>query len=183
MRLLDFPHTAYKVAVSSHVLFTGASASSISLTGTKPTVSFRCQVRLYSATDHTDCVGSVVVNAETLTFTQASKKVTSTLLTALPTVTSSNLDCMVEIIAIDAAGNIIIDESNTAIKIRFEPTTRAYINKEGQWIQSSAYCMVVDPTILPDSTIIYNGVRYIINEVEALPWLDGTELYRILYFA
>jgi hypothetical protein len=183
MRLLDFPHSAYKVTTSSHVLFSGASASSIALTGTVPTVSFRCQVRLYTATNHTDCVGSVVVNAETLSFTQASKKVTTTLLTALPTVTSSNLDCMVEIIAIDAAGNIIVDETATAVKIRFEPTSRAYINPQGQWIQSSAYCMIVDPTIVLDSVIRYNGLDYIVTQIEAFPWLDGTELYRIIYFA
>ena len=179
MRLLDFPHTAYYVTTAQHVLFSGASASTLTLTGTKPTVNFRCQVTLSG----TDCVGSVVVGAETLSFTQASKKVTTTLLTALPTVTTNSLNCNVEILAIDSAGAPVLDETLKAIKIRFEPTSKAYINAAGQWIQSSAYCLVVDPTIALDSVIRYNSLDYIVTQIESMIWLDGTELYRTVYFA
>jgi hypothetical protein len=183
MRLLDFPHTAYKITSTQHVLFDGDAASTLTLTGTKPAVSFRCQVRLYTATAKTDCTGSVVVGTETLTFTQASKKVTSVSLTALPVVTTSNLTCLVEIIAIDVAGMPIMDATETAIKVRWEPTTKSVQNASGAWIITSAFAMVVDSTILPGSVVKYLGVSYVVVTVEAFPWLDGTELYRILYFA
>lgn len=183
MRLLDFPHTAYKVTDAVHVLYDAASASTLTLTGTAPSVSFRCQVRLYTASGKTDCIGSVVIGAETLTFTQASKKVTSTALTSLPTITTANLNCMIEIIAIDSAGNPVEDETVTAVQIRFEPTTKSFQNSDGEWQTSSAYAMIVDPTANVDCIIRYLGVDYETAQVEAFPWLDGTELYRILYFS
>jgi hypothetical protein len=183
MRLLDLPHTASKVTDAQHFLYNAASASTLTLTGTLPSVSFRCQVRLYTASGKTDCIGSVTVGAETLTFTQASKKVTSTALSALPTITTANLNCMIEIIAIDSAGNPVEDETVTTVKIRFEPTTKSFQNSDGEWQTSSAYAMIVDPTCGVDTTIRYLGTDYEVAQVEAFPWLSGEELYRILYFA
>lgn len=182
MRLLQFPHTAQKVTEVVHVLYDGVSSSPLTLTGTLPTVPFRVQIRLYTATSKTDCVGSVVVGSETLAFTQASKKLTSTLLTALPTVTTSSLNCMIELIAIDSGGKILEDEVVSSFQMRYEPTTNSFENSDGEWITSSAYAMTTDSTVGLDTTVRYLGVDYEVAKVEAFPWLDGNELYRIVYF-
>ena len=183
MRLLDFPPTGYKVTEAVHVLYDGDTSSTITLTGTLPSVPFRVQVRLYTATSKTDAIGSVVVGLETLSFTQASKKVTSTLLTALPTVTTSSLNCKIELIAIDSASNIIKDETSTAFKMRYEPTTKGFQDADGEWKTSSAYAMTTDSTVDLDCKFRYLGVDYNIVQIEAFPWLDGKELYRIVYFS
>jgi hypothetical protein len=57
-----------------------------------------------------------------------------------------------------------------------------YQNAVGAWTQSQAYAMVVGSTIGLNSTIRYNSTDYTTKQVEAFNWLDGTELYRILYF-
>jgi hypothetical protein len=182
MRLLDFPHTAYKVDWTDHMLYDGDSTSTIVLTGTVPSEPFRVQVRLYTNTGKTDCTGSVVVGTETLQFVQASKKVTSKVLTALPTVTTTGLTCLVEIKAIDPAGEPIQDETITAFKIRYEPTTKIFQNADGIWKKSQAYAMTTDKDIWLDTWVRYQGIDYKVGAIESFPWLDGNELYRIIYF-
>jgi len=83
---------------------------------------------------------------------------------------------------IDTGGADVVAETLTAIKIRFEPTSKMYMNASGAWTQSQAYCMVVNSTIKISDAIRYNSTNYPVKQIEALNWLDGTELYRILYF-
>lgn len=182
MKLLSFPHTAYLVTKASHELYAGVTSATLTLTGSLPSVSFRVAVTLSSVTGHPDCTGSVSVGSETLTFTSAGKKTTTTALSALPTITTSGLDCDILIEAITTGGAPVFVETLTTLKIRFEPTTKAFVNAVGIWTQSSAYCMVVNSTIQIGDVIRYNSADYPVRQIEALNWLDGTEIYRILYF-
>lgn len=182
MQLLNFPHAANLVVKSSHVLYNAASASPLVLTGTLPSVGFRCSVRLYIATTKTDCAGTVTIGSEVLSFGAAGTKFTTILLYALPTIITTGLNCMIEIVAVDSHGARIEDETLTGIKIRFEPTTKMYTAPGGAWTQSIAYAMIVNTTVKLDDVIRYNSIDYSIKQIEAFPWLDGTELYRILYF-
>lgn len=182
MKLLSFPHTAYLVEKSNHVLYDGLAAATLTLAGSLPAVAFRVAVTLSSVTGHTDVAGSVVVGSETLTFTAAGKKTTTTALSALPVVTTSSLDCNILIEAITTGGAPVLAETLTTLKIRFEPTTKAFVNAVGTWTQSYAYCMVVNSTIQIGDVIRYNSVDYPVRQIEAFNWLDGTEVYRILYF-
>ena len=182
MRLLKFPHDASLVTKSDHILYDDLSAATLTLTGDLPSVSFRCKVTISATTDHTDMVGSVMIGTELLPFVAAGTKTTTIVLSALPAITTTNLDCNIQIVAIGAGGQPIQDETLTTLKIRFEPTSKMYQNVAGEWTQSTAYCMVVSSTPGINSVIRYNSTDYTTKQVEAFPWLDGTEVYRILYF-
>ena len=181
--LLNFPHTAYLVTLGDHELYDGLSAATLTLTGDLPSVPFRVAVTLLSSTGHTDCTGTVTVGTETLTFTGSgqTKKSTKTL-TALPTITTNNIDCSILVVAITTNGDAIQEEVTTAKKVRFEPTTRTYMAPSGVYTQFVAYAMIRDETIKLHDTIRYLGTDYLVKRIEAFPWLDGKELYRILYF-
>ena len=182
MRLLNFPHDASLVTKSDHILYDDLSAATLTLTGELPVVAFRCRVTISPVTDHIDVAGSVTIGTETLTFMAAGTKATTINLSALPTITTANLDCNILVVAIGAGGQPIQDETLTTLKIRFEPTSKMYQNVAGTWTQSTAYCMVVSSTPGINSVIRYNSTDYTTRQVEAFTWLDGTEVYRILYF-
>ena len=180
--LLNFPHNAYLVTLEDHVLYDGLSSSSITLTGTLPQSTFRVSVSLYPVSGHSDCVGSVIVGSETLTFISVGTKKTTNALTALPIITTSNIDCNMLIEAITTNGDKIKTEVLTAKKVRWEPTTKAFTSPSGALTQCVAYAMIRDTTIKIHDTIRYLGTDYIVKQIEAFPWLDGKELYRVLYF-
>ena len=182
MKLLSFPHDAYLVTKAAVSLFDGTLTASPTI-GSWPTgITGRCKVIISSVTGHTDCVGSITIGSETLTFTQAGTKQTTANLTAKPTVTSSGLDCHCHITVIDSGGADVMAETLTALKIRFEPTSKMFMNTTGTWTQSQAYAMVVNSTIKINDIIRYNSTDYPVKQIEAFNWLDGNELYRILYF-
>lgn len=186
MELLSFPHSAYLVTEAAVSLFDGTLTASPTI-GAWPTgITGRCKVTISSVTGHTDCAGTITIGSETLTFLAGSTppitKQTTVNLTAKPTVTTSGLDCHCHITVIDTGGADVVAETLTAIKIRFEPTSKMYMNATGTWTQSQAYAMVVNSTIKLTDVIRYNSTNYPVKQIEALNWLDGTELYRILYF-
>ena len=182
MKLLSFPHDAYLVTKAAVSLFDGTLTASPTI-GSWPTgITGRCKVIISSVTGHTDCVGSITIGSETLTFTQAGTKQTTANLTAKPTVTSSGLDCHCHITVIDSGGADVMAETLTALKIRFEPTSKMFMNTTGTWTQSQAYAMVVNSTIKINDIIRYNSTSYPVRQIEAFNWLNGNELYRILYF-
>jgi hypothetical protein len=117
-------HCAYWLVKSNWMLYNGHSDGTITLTGSKPDVSFTCAVTVSVGADtvaggiayhHTDVVGSVFINSEEVKFTSATKKTTTLLLVALPTVTTTNLDCDVLIECIDKNGKIIELVTDTPI--------------------------------------------------------------------
>jgi len=182
MKLLSFPHDAYLVTKAAVSLFDGTLTAS-PVIGTWPSgITGRCKVTISSVAGHTDCAGSITIGSETMTFIQAGTKQTTISLTAKPIVTSSGLDCHCHITVIDAGGSDVTAETLTALKIRFEPTSKMYMNASGTWTQSQAYAMVVNSTIKINDIIRYNSTDYPVKQIEAFNWLDGTELYRILYF-
>lgn len=182
MDLLSFPHSAYSVAKAPVSLFDGTLTASPTISTWPAGITGRCKVTISSAVGHTDCVGSMTIGSETLTFAQAGTKQTTVNLTTKPTVTSSGLDCHCHITVIDTGGVDVMAETLTAIKIRFEPTSKMYMSPSGNWTQSQAYAMVVNSTIGVGYTIRYNSTDYPVKQIEALNLLDGNELYRILYF-
>lgn len=182
MKLLKFPHTAYLVEKAAVTIFDGTITATPTLTAWPAGITGRCKVTLSSFTGHTDCAGSITVGSETLTFTQAGTKLTTTNLTSLPSVSSSGLDCHCRIAVIDSGGAEISAETLTTIKIRFEPTSKSFVDASGSWTQSTAFAMVQNSSIELNDIIRYNSINYPVKQIEAFNWLDGNELYRVLYF-
>jgi hypothetical protein len=167
---MPFPHAkladpAYLVTKASHGLYNAASAATLTLTGSLPSVAFRCSVRLYTATGKTDCTGSVIVGSEPLAFTGAGKKTTTTLLTALPVVTTSNLNCMIEIIALNSGGAEIQVETSTAIDIKFRDEAEYYSQAIGGFVKRPAQCVTDETTSQINDVIRFNGHDYPIKAI------------------
>jgi hypothetical protein len=173
--------SGYRVTKAHHVLFDGLSGATLILTGSLPSVAFRCLVALYTAGAHTDCAGSVVVGSETLAFAAAGKKITTVNLSALPTITTSGLNCMVLVEAITTGGAPIQTETQTAIDCRFQNTQKNFQNQEGQWTQSQAVAYVSDSSFEIGSVFSQGGYDYQIAQVSAHSDLDGEEQFRKLY--
>ncbi len=184
MDLLSFPHSASLVTKANKELYDAVPASSpITLTGTAPATSFRCRATVTSTAGHTDCAGSLTIGTETLTFSASGQKKTTTVsLSSLPVVSYVGLDCQITIECITVSGADIQTETLTSVQIRYEPTSKMFMSPEGSWTQSSSYAMIVNSTVNVGSTIRYNSTDYTVKQVEAFPWIDGTEVYRILYF-
>lgn len=171
---------AYWVMKANHILYSGLSVASPVLTGSLPAVAFRVAVTISSTTGHTDCVGAVTIGSETLTFTAAGKKTTTTGLSALPVISCSGLDCNILVEAISVGGAPLQTETQTAIKVRKEADQSGYFNAMGVWTttRDAVYCASL--MVLGDK-IRYGGQDYTILKVEDNPGLDGTsEFYTYL---
>ena len=180
MKILEFPEDAYIITYGNHELYDSLSAATLALTGSLPSVSFRCKVTLASVTGHTDVAGSVVVGSETLTFAAAGTKTTTTALSALPVITASDLDCHILIEAIATGGAPIQAETATATKIHFENTASGYFNAQGQWtVYSGSYAMCRDAAAVGDK-LRYNGADLPIKKVDTEKWFSKI-LYYIFY--
>ncbi len=179
MKILSFPDAAYIVTNANQILYNASSAATLTLTGSLPSVAFRCSVRLYAATGKTDCAGRVTVGAENLDFLAAGKKTTTTLLTALPTITTTNLNCMIEILAIDSGGSPIEIETATATKIQFENTSSGFFTPEGVWkVYSGSYALCKDAAVVND--VLRYGSDMPIKKVDVEKWFSKI-LYYIFY--
>lgn len=171
---------AYWVTKANHILYSGLSVASPVLTGSLPSVAFRVAVTISSANGHVDCAGSVVVGSETLTFTAAGKKTTTTGLSALPVISCSGLDCSLLVEAISVGGALLQTETTTAIKIRKEAYQSGYFNAAGVWTttRDAVYCTSL---MAVGDKIRCGGQDYTILKVEDNPGLDGTsEFYTYL---
>ena len=176
---------ALKIARANHVLYSGLSGSAaLVLTGTLPTVPFRCEVTVSSATGHTDCAGSVTVGSETLAFSAAGKKKSTVNLTALPTVTPTGLDCNVLIEAISPGGAVLQQETSTAIKIRMKSKSKSIPSPAGGWesIRESYALSWAADAVAKGDIIRYGGQDYIVSEIEKLRGFASAELIRKLMF-
>lgn len=171
----------YRVTRTNHELYDGTTSATLTLTGSLPSVNFRVAVTLSSVTGHADCTGSVVVGSETLTFAAAGKKTTTTALTALPTITTSGLDCNILVEAITTGGAHVIEETTIALKTRFENTQKSYLNSQGVWSKSQAVAYVMDSSCDIGTKFSQGGYDYTIDQVSAYPDLEGNEVYRKLY--
>jgi hypothetical protein len=120
-------------------LYNNLSAPSpLVLTGAAPAVTFRCKITVSVDGAHSDVAGTVTVNAEVITFTVAASKTTTTNLTALPTITTTNLDCKVVITCIDTGGAPIYLNTYADFFCRWEDVNVLFMNNLGAWTQSNA---------------------------------------------
>jgi hypothetical protein len=176
-----FKTDAYIVASSIQELYDAASAATLTLTGIAPTVAYRLRITLSGA----DCAGTVTMDGtETLKFTAATTKITTTNLTAnaLPTVTTANLSCNILIECLTTGGAPIYAETTTLIKVRHEPELVTIREPSGNFTTYNGYVMVRNSTITLGDKIRINSTDYHAKRIEPQSWLDGTETYRIVYF-
>lgn len=164
---------AYRVTKGNHVLYSGLTAATLVLTGSLPSISFRVAVTLSSVTDHADCAGSVVIGSETLTFTAAGKKTSTVSLSALPVITTSNLDCNILVEAITTGGAPILSETLTAIKIRLEGAQSGFYNAQGVWTKTD-YIIFCKTSMDIGDIVRYGTTDYKIQKKSDNPGLDGT---------
>lgn len=176
-----FKTDAYIVASSIQELYDAASAATLTLTGIAPTVAYRLRITLSGA----DCAGTVTMDGtETLKFTAATTKITTTNLTAnaLPTVTTANLSCNILIECLTTGGAPIYAETTALIKVRHEPELVTIREPSGNFTTYNGYVMVRNSTITLGDKIRINSTDYHAKRIEPQSWLDGTETYRIVYF-
>lgn len=159
---------AYLVTKSAVSLFDGTLAASPTI-GSWPTgVTGRCKVIISSVTGHVDCVGSITIGSETLTFTQAGTKQTTVSLTAKPTITSSGLDCHCHITVIDSGGADVVAETLTAINTRIEAYNSGFYNSQGVWTKTNS--RILSTIELQIGDIVRKGSRnYKIQNAEDNP--------------
>lgn len=128
-----FLHLAKKVTKTAATLFSGNSAATLTLTGSWPANGSKLKIVASSVTGHTDCVGVVTVNSENVTFTQAATKTTTTNLTALPTITTSNLDCYLTITVLDSGLAPIYTSTETDLPCTIKLVSRGVQAADGTW--------------------------------------------------
>lgn len=158
---------AYRVTRGIWTLFNGQAIPTLVLTGTLPAVTFKCAVTVTSGTgSHTDCIGSVVVGSESLSFTYSGQKRTTTnSLSALPVCTTANLDCTVKITCIDSGGADILQETLTSIIVGVEGHTESFQDGTGAWTKTNS--RMFSTTSLAENDIIrYSGKDYVVKRID-----------------
>jgi hypothetical protein len=178
--MIGLNSVVYRVDKEAKELYDGLSAATLTLTGTAPSESYRCLVELSSVAGHTDCSGTVTVGTETLTFSAARAKQTAVLLSTLPEVTTSGIDCHVKISCQDAQGATIFTETEVLLTARFIEASKAYWGPTGIWTQSSAQVLSLDEISIGD-TIRHNSQDYIAKAVIAFPRLDTAPVGWLAY--
>ena len=170
----------YRVAKSIATLYNDDSAATLILTGDAPTVAYRLRITLSG----TGCAGTITINStETLTFTQASTKITTTTLAAesLPTVTTANLSCNILIECINVGGAIIYNETAKEIDCRYKDTQKSFQDANGQWNTTSGIAYVTEVTCTVGTIFSCDGYDYNIARVDIMTGLDGSEEGRKLW--
>lgn len=168
---------AYKVVRADHVLFSGVPAATLTLTGSLPSVPFRCEVATAGA-------GTVVVGSESLVFAAAGRKRSTVDLVVLPTITTSGLTGTVTITAIQPSGAPLQIDTLTAIKIRMKTKTKSIPSPTGGWQsirESYALSWAADGVVVGD-IIRYDGQDHTVSAVEKLRGFASSELVRKLMF-
>ena len=168
MKILDFPDSGYLVTVAETSIFDGTLTASPTI-GSWPTgITGRCKVTISSVTGHADCAGTITIGGETFTFSQAGTKITTTNLTAKPSVSSTGLDCHCHITVIDAGGADVVTETLTAINTRIESYQSGFYNAQGVWTKTDS--MILSDTSLAINDIVRKGTQdYIIQKADDNP--------------
>ena len=184
---MSFPHAkltdpALLVTKAAASIFDGTMVASPTI-GTWPTgITGRCKVTISLVAGHTDLSGTIVIGSETLTFTQAGTKTTTTNLTAKPTVSSANIDCHCHITVIDAGGADVLTETTTAIDIKFKDEAEYYSQSMGGFVKRPAQCVTDETASRVNDVIRYNLVDYPIKAIHAKRDRLGIERRRVLQF-
>ena len=159
---------AVLVTKSPVSLYDGTSSATFAL-GTWPSGrTGRIKITISSVTGHTDCAGSITVGSETVAFTQAGTKQTTTNLTSNPVITSTGLDCHVHITVIDTGGADLLTETLIAINTRIEAYNSGFYNSQGVWTKTNS--LILSTTELQIGDIVRKGTRdYKIQNAEDNP--------------
>jgi hypothetical protein len=175
-----FNQVAQKKISTLWTFYTGLDKPTpLVLTKGAPPISFRVKVTASAVDTHTDCAGTVTVNSETLTFTGAGTKSTTTTLTSLPTITTANLDCWLVIWAIDTSGTDYYEVTWTDFDCRWEDAQIAYYTPAGAWAQSNAIVYSKTAYVVGNTLRKYGTTTEItIKKVMIGTDLDGIEEYR-----
>ena len=177
-------HTAYKVAKTSWTLYDGLTAPSpLVLTKAWPAgFTGRVAVTVTSETGHTDCAGSVTVGSETKSFTTSGQRLTFTnYLSALPAISCSGLDCHILVEVITTGGQPYYEETLTAVTCRWTATQKSFRNSAGDWETSDAEVLTTSTACNATDTMRYEGVDYVVRQVNPYAKLSGREFLRRLY--
>jgi hypothetical protein len=162
---------AFKVVSAAKQLYNGLTAASLTMTSTAPAEAFRVAVTLSPITGHTDVVGSVTVGSEVLAFTAATRKTTTTLLSARPGISCANLDCNILVECINSGGAPIYEETTTAIKVLLETNQSGFYDASGAWIKTDDLIMSETPMAVGDRVRV-GSTDYIIRKVFGANNLD-----------
>jgi hypothetical protein len=119
-----------------------------------PPATFVLKIVASAPSGHTDCAGTVTVNAEVITFTVAATKYTVTGLTTIPTISTSALDCKLVITAYDPV-------STTDIYEWFTAPCRWENNQIGYWTSAGAWSMSNSVVISETNYIVGNTLRLV----------------------
>jgi hypothetical protein len=159
------------VVSAAKQLYNGQTAASLTMTATALAEAFRVAVTLSPTTGHTDVVGSVTVGSEVLTFTAATRKTTTTLLSARPVIPTSGLDCNILVECINSGGAPIYSETTTAIKILLETNQGGFYDAQGAWIKTDD--LIMSETLMAVGDRVRVGsTDYIIRKVFGANNLD-----------
>lgn len=176
--------TAYLLTYTPHKLYDALSAATLTLSGALPTTSpFRCKVTVSAISGHTDVAGHVFIGSEDIEFKIASSKVTTVNLIALPTCTTSNLDCHILIEAIDSGGAPIQTETQTAMPCDWDESTTWYPNAAGTFSQSDSNCETDLMTAKIGDKVLYNSKTYNVKNIkDGEQTIGGRLLTKVLQF-
>jgi hypothetical protein len=190
---MTYPHLAKKITKALVGLYNGLSTATLTLIGTWPSNGSKLQIVASAITDHTDCVGDVIINGtDTYHFSQAGTKRTTTSLTAKPTITTSGLDCNLVITCTDSGGQPIYEETETDLPCRIYPKRKSIPFPQGG-VTSIQETLVEsrDLTIIPLDSIKFdlinrkdptNGTAKPVASIEPIDGPGGAEHKRILRF-
>jgi hypothetical protein len=183
-----FLDTASLVQKASWQVYDGPSLASLTLSAV-PTGTFKLAITASAVVGHTNCgsvgtPGTIVINAGTpIQFTQVTKKISTVLLTSIPTITTANLDCHLLIEAIDSGGAPITKETVTSIACLYDDTTKGYWSSEGTWTVNNSRMQSDDvaQAVIGD-TIRYLGRDWPIKFISIAKNRYRMELFRTLQF-
>ncbi len=190
-----FLHLAKRCTKAVASIFDGTMVASPTI-GAWPTgTTGRCKVTLSSVTGHTDCVGSITIGSETLTFsaglTPPITKQTTTNLTAKPTVSSTGLDCHAHITVIDTGGADVYTTTETDLPCKIEIKSKNIPSPQGGWTSIQSTEMQARGTFAEGETIKFdidnpfsttNGTEYKVAAIKPKVGYMGKESIKVLTF-
>lgn len=160
-------------------------SGAVTLSGTWPSgYTGRLKITTSSVTSHTDCAGVLTIGGtETVTFTAAGTKITTTSLTANPSVSNSGLDCHLHIIVIDTGGSPILAETTTSLTVRFAEKQNRVQDAAGTWTTTkNTICFTTSTAPKIGDIIRYGSTDYVISDILIRRNKAGTEVFRTLLF-
>lgn len=155
---------AYKVVTAAKQLYSGLTAPTLTLTGTAPADPFKLALTTSIVAGHTDVNGSVVVGSETIPFNSATRKTSTTLLSAIPVIACPGLDCNILVECINSGGAPIMTETLTAIKVLVETNQGGFYDAAGAWIKTDD--LIMSETLMAVGDRVRVGAQdYIVKKV------------------